>query len=84
MWTERNKVLCICLDWQEKVVNGNKIIETFKKYCEEHSEVFDPYFVFEEFPTIAFKEKYIINITDHKNIVNRVFNVMDELGTIWK
>ncbi len=84
MWQEKGIILCICPAWKEKLVDGNKINEILKKYPDSHVEAFDPYFVFKGFPTLSFKEKYITNITDYKNIVNKVFNIMNELGTNWK
>ncbi len=84
MWAEKNALLCLCLDWKENAKNQIHLIDTFKKQAEKHPDIFDPYFEFHEYPTLAFHEKYISNMSDPKNIINRLFNVMNELGTEWK
>jgi len=84
MWKEKNLLLCFNLDWKENVKNHSHLSESFQKQADKYPSIYSPYFEFYEYPTLAFQEKYIKNMEDYKNIVNRLFNVMNELDTEWK
>jgi tetrahydromethanopterin S-methyltransferase subunit F len=61
-------------------MNGDLLVLRLKKFQEKHSDLFDKVVIFENTPTICFKQTYVNSIENELVLIKILSELMNDLG----